>query len=115
MDVTLKKYIINKINHFHERDSRIYSDYKSSFEGILNKGNSFSAHERNTQSLTIENYEFLNGLSSGFMNNVFDKNLSNTYVLRNRQELYSRNTKTVMELKPYHIWHLKFGARFLKL
>ena len=47
--------INNKINRFHERALRIvYSDFKSSFEGLLMKGNSLSIHERNMQNLTIE-------------------------------------------------------------
>ena len=48
-------------------------------------------HERNIQSLAKEIYKFLNGLSPGFPSNVFHKNCSNSYALRNRQELYSRN------------------------
>ena len=46
--------INNKINRLHERALRIvYSDFKSSFEGLLMKDNSFSIHERNIQSLAI--------------------------------------------------------------
>ena len=88
--------INNKINCLHERALRIvYSDFKSSFEGLLIKGNSFSRHEKNIQSLAIETDKFLNELSPSFMNNVFHKNTSNSYNLRNHKELYSRNSKTV--------------------
>ena len=88
--------INNKINRLHERALRIvYSDFKSTFEGLLMKGNSFSIHERNIQSLAIEIYKFLNGLSPSFLNSVFHKNISNSYDLRNHKELYSRNPKTV--------------------
>ena len=73
----------------------VYSDFKSSFEGLLMKEKSFSIHERNIQSLTIEFYKFLNGLSPSFLNNVFHKNISNSYDFRNHKELYSRNPKTV--------------------
>ena len=59
------------------------------------KDNSFTIHERNIQSLSIEIYKFLNGLSPSFLNNVFHKNISNSYDLRNHKELYSRNPKTV--------------------
>ena len=87
--------ITNKTNHLHELVLRIiYSDFKSSFEGLLMKDNSFSIHERNIQSLAIEIYKFLNGLSPSFLNNVFHKNISNSYDLRNHKELYSRNPKT---------------------
>ena len=88
--------INNKINRLHERALRIvYSDFKSSFEGVLMKDNSFSIHERNIQSLAIEIYQFFNGLSPSFLNNVFHKNISNSYDLPNNKELYSRNSKTV--------------------
>ena len=85
-----------KINRLHERALRIvYSDFILSFEGLLMKDNSFSIHERNIQRLAIEIYKFLNGLSPSFLNNVFHKNISNSYDLRNHKELYSRNPKTV--------------------
>ena len=66
--------INNKINRLHERALRIvYSDFKSSFEGLLMKDNSFSIHERNIQGLAIGIYKFLNGLSLSFLNKVFHK------------------------------------------
>ena len=59
--------INNKINLLHERALRVvYSDFRSSFEGLLMKDNSFSKHERNMQSLPIEIYKFLKGLSPVF-------------------------------------------------
>ena len=88
--------INNKINCLHQRALRIvYSNFKSSFEGLLMKENSFSIHERNIQSLAIEAYKFLNGLSPSFLNNIFHKNISNSYNLGNHKELYSRSPKTV--------------------
>ena len=71
----------------------VYSDFKLSYEGLLMKESPF--HERNIQSLAIEFYKFLNGLSPSFLNNVFHKNISNSYDFRNHKELYSRNPKTV--------------------
>ena len=59
------------------------------------KDNSFSIHERNIQRLVIDIYKFLNELSPSFLNNVFHKNISNSYDLRNNKELYSRYPKTV--------------------
>ena len=73
----------------------VYSDFKLSFDGLLMKDNSFAIHERNIQCLAVEIYKFLNGLSPSFLNNVFHKNISNSYDLRNHKELYSRNPKTV--------------------
>ena len=110
--------INNKINCLHERALRIvYSDFQSFFEGFLMKDSSFPIHERNIQSLAIEIYKFLNGLSPSFLNNVFHENISNNYDLRNHKELYSRNPKRQLdiELKLFHIWHLKSGAKFQKL
>ena len=80
--IFLSRNINNKINRLHERALRIvYCDFKSSFEGFLLKKNFFSIHERNIQSLAIEIYKFLNGLSPSFLNNVFHKNISNSYDL----------------------------------
>ena len=86
----------NKINRRHERALRIvYSDYKSSFNTLLEKDGSFPIHYRNIQSLAIEIYEFLHGLSPAIMGDIIKLNRSPTYNLRTRQELYSRNPKTV--------------------
>ena len=59
------------------------------------KDNSFSIHAKNIQSLAIKIYKFLNGPSPTFLDNVFHKNISNSYDLQNHKELYSRNPKTV--------------------
>ena len=109
--------INNKINRLHERALRIiYSDFKSTFEGLLRKGNFFAIHERNIQSLAIEIYKFLNGLSPSFLNNVFHKNISNSYDLQNHKELYSINPKTVRYgTETVSYWRLKSGAKFQKL
>ena len=88
--------INNKINRLHERALRIvYSDFKSFFEGLHMKDNSFSIHERNIQSLAKEIYKFLNGLSPSFLNNVFHKNISNSYDTRNHKKFDSRNPRKV--------------------
>ena len=109
--------INNKINCLYERALRIvYSDSKSFFEGLLMKDNSFSIHERNIKSLAIEIYKFLNGLSPSFLNNVFHKNISNTYCLQNHKELYSRNPKTVRyRTETVSYMALKSGAKLQKL
>ena len=86
----------NKNNRLHKRALRIvYCDYKSSFNTLLEKHGSFSIHHRNIQSLTIDIYKFLHGLSPAIMGDIIKLNRPPTYNLRTRQELYSRNPETV--------------------
>ena len=86
----------NKINCLLERALRVvYSDYKSSFNTFLENDRSFSTHHRNIQSLVIEVYKFLHGLSPAIMGDIIKLNKPPTYNLRTRQELHSRNSKTV--------------------
>ena len=86
----------DEINRLHERVLRIsYSDCKPSFNTLLEKDGSFSIHHRNIQSLSIERYKFLHGLSPPIMGDVIKLNRPSTYNVRTRQELYNRSTKTV--------------------
>ena len=86
----------NKINRLHDRSLRIvYSDQSSKFEKLLERDGAFSIHLRNIQSLAIEIYKFVNGLSPEIMNSVFHLTENNRYSLRNVYELYSRNPRTV--------------------
>ena len=56
---------------------------------------SFSIHHRNIQSLAIEIYKFLHGLSPVIMGYIVKLNRALTYSLRNRQKLCNRDQKTV--------------------
>ena len=86
----------NKINRLHEKALRIvYGDYKSKFDELLKKDSSFSIHQRNIQTLAIEIFKFLNGLSPKVMHEVFQVKLLAPYHPRDKNELYSRNPKTV--------------------
>ena len=86
----------NKINRHHERSFRIvYSDQSSTFEELLERDKTFSIHHKNIQSLAIEIYKFVNGLSPEIMNSVFNLKENNRYSLRNVYGLYSRNPRTV--------------------
>ena len=73
----------------------VYSDYNSSFNKLLDKDGSFTIHQRNVQSLAIEIYKYLHGLSPAILNEVFKVNKTIPYDLRIRNELYARNPKTV--------------------
>ena len=56
----------DKINCLHERVLRIvYSDYKSSFNTLLEMDGSYSIPHRNIQRLPVEIYKFLNGICYG--------------------------------------------------
>ena len=47
-----------RINRIHERALRmVYDDYESSFSVLLNKGKSFTIHERNIQTMANEMYK----------------------------------------------------------
>ena len=62
----------NKINRLPERSLRIvYSDQSSTFEELLEKYETFSIYHKNIQSLAIEIYKFVNGLSPEIMNSLF--------------------------------------------
>ena len=82
----------NKINRIHERASRtVCSD---------------------VQSLAIEIYKYLHGLSPAILTEVFKINKKIPYDLRMRNELYARNPKTVRHgtetifLMSPKIWYL---------
>ena len=74
-----------KINCIHERALRlVYSDHVSSFDELLKNDRSFFIHYRNIQSLAIEIYKFLHGLSPSIMKDVFHLNTNIPYNLRSR-------------------------------
>ena len=76
----------NKINRLYERALKFFfSDYKSSFNTLLEKDGSFSIHHRNIQSLTIEIYKFFQGLPSAIMGDIIKLNRPPTYNLRTPQ------------------------------
>ena len=61
-----------KINRLPERALRlVYSDFQSTFEELLEIDGSFSIHHQNIQTLAIEVYKVLHGLSSSNLKELF--------------------------------------------
>ena len=84
----------SRINKIHERSLRIvYNDMESTFRELLNKDNSFTIHERNIQTLAIELYKVVNGISPQVMSGVFPLKPSVNYSSRN--PFMTRNVRTV--------------------
>ena len=96
----------NKIKHLRKRALRtIQSDHKSSFNSLLEKDGSFSIHHRNIESLAIEIYKFLHGLSSTIMGDIIKLNRPLTCNLKKDLELYGRNSKT-MRYSKLHLFFI---------
>ena len=69
-----------RINRLHERALRItYKDDSSSFDELLSKDESFTVHQRNIQTLAIELYKVLYGMSPKIMDLIFPLNSRATY------------------------------------
>ena len=81
----------NKVNNVHEKVLRIvYSDYKSTFQELVDKDVSFSVHHRNVQTLAIEIYKHIYGLSPAIVGEVFKINRTLPYNLRTQNDFSSR-------------------------
>ena len=84
----------NHINKIHERSLRIvYKDEYSSFDEFLKQDHSFTIHERNIQTLAIEIFKVINGISPEIMNEVFP--LKETLQYCTRFPFKSQNVRTV--------------------
>ena len=60
----------------------MYSDYKISFNELLDKDDSFTIHQKNIQSLTIEISKYLHGLFPTVPSEVFQVSKTISYNLR---------------------------------
>ena len=84
----------NKINLLHERALRmIYSDQISSFQELLYKGNSFTVHHFNIQSLAIEMFKFINNIASTIIDDLLTT--YHRYNFRSKSKLVVPSVRTV--------------------
>ena len=87
--------LCSRVNKLHERALRIvYQHYASSFTELLEKDNSTTIHNRNTQLLSTILFMVNNGLSPPFMNELFVENAQYYYDLK-RTEFKRNNVKMV--------------------
>ena len=85
-----------KINRLHERCLHLAcNDGLSSFEELLERGNSVSVHKRNIQCLAIELYKVFNDICPDIMKNVFPLSTSCNCDIRSRCTFTTRSVKTV--------------------
>ena len=90
------RHLHNEINNVHKKALRIvYSDYKPTFQELLDKDASISVHHRNIQTLAIEIYKNIHGLSPAIMGEVFKINRTLPYTLRTHNKFSIRVPKTV--------------------
>ena len=86
----------HKINRLHERCPRvIYNDSHSSYDELLNLGNSVSIHHRNLQILATEMFRVYTGSATDILNELFPLKPPSNYNLRNQPEFIVRPIKTV--------------------
>ena len=83
-----------RINQIHERALRIvYGHETSSFANLLKRDNSFTIHERNIQTLAIEVFKVVNGISPEIMKSIFPLKVDNRY--HSKQIFETQNIRTV--------------------
>ena len=101
----------HRINKIHERALRIvYQDTSLSFDELLFKDQSHTIHHRNIQTLAIELYKVVNGLSPEIMSIVLPMNTnsrypgSNVFSTRNVKSV-SNGSESLAHLAP-NIWSI---------
>ena len=87
--------INNKINHLHKRVLCIvYSNFKSSFENLLQKDGTVLIHVKNLQILAAEMFKILKNFSVPLISKLFHQKV-NHYNLRNPYEFSIPNLNSV--------------------
>ena len=88
------KYSCKKIDRIRERSLKlILKDYTSDFSGILQLTNASSIHQNFLNTLMLEIYKYLHGLSPSLMNDIFLLR-ENTYYIGNSCLFKSNNPKS---------------------
>ena len=91
-----RRKLNNKMNCLHERCLRVtFNDGLSSFEELLERDNSVSVHNRNTQCLATELYKVFNGICPDIIKDIFPQSTSSNYDIRSRRTFTTRSVKTV--------------------
>ena len=85
----------NKINLLHERALRmIYNDQILSFQGLLEKGNSFTVRHFNAQSLATEMFKVINNIVAAIIDDLFTA--YHSYNLRSKSKFFVPSVRTVL-------------------
>ena len=85
----------NLINKIHERGLRLTCrDQIKDFQQIMREQNKITIHQRHLQVLMTEVYKIVNSIPPPIMNSLF-KFRCNTINIKNFQEIYTENRKTV--------------------
>ena len=83
------------INKVHVSGLRLsYRDETKDFQQILREQNEITIHQRHLQVLMTEMYKIVNGIAPPIMNSLFQF-CCNTHNIRNFQEIFTENRKTV--------------------
>ena len=80
----------HKINRLHEHFRIIYNDGHSSYDELLNLGNSVSIHHKNLQILATQIFRVNTVSAADILNEVFPLKPPSNYNLRNQQEFTKR-------------------------
>ena len=80
------------------------------YEELLETNNSVSVHLRYVQGLAIELYKVVNRFSPDTMKDVFPLNENLCYERTKECSIQGILELLILDLKPYHIFHLKFAS-----